>query len=187
MAGPILIECGDKSGYEEFRRSAIAHFAGTADPVFAERTLKISLLLPADTRVMKSLEPLGDVAANSLQGLPDFNDNMVAWRCISVALMAFREGYTPTAKVWCQKCLSASDNNSGRIATAHVIRAMACWKLGEADEARAELALGRQAVEPAFAGGLPVGNGGSGWWYDWLFARILLREAVGMIEKPAAK
>jgi serine/threonine protein kinase len=181
MAGPILIERGDMKGYEQFRRAAIAHFARTNDPIFAERTLKISLLLPADEQVMNSLQPFSDVAANSLQGLPDFNENMVAWRCISVALMAYRQGYTPTAKAWCQRCLSNPENNPARIATAHVIRAMAGHQLGEIADSRAELALGRQLIDAEFADGLTVGTGGAGWWYDWLFARILLREAEGLI------
>src|SRR5262249_48691024 len=67
-AGPIQIERGDMQGYERFRAAAIARYAGTTDPVFAERTLKISLLLPADAQTMKSLEPLSEVSANSLQG-----------------------------------------------------------------------------------------------------------------------
>src|SRR5882724_745916 len=67
MAGPILIERGDMQGYEQFRRAAIAHYTGTTDPIFGERTLKISLLSPADAQMMKSFEPLSEVAASSLE------------------------------------------------------------------------------------------------------------------------
>jgi hypothetical protein len=58
---------------------------------------------------------------------------------------------------------------------------MAGHQLGEIADSRAELALGRQLIDAEFADGLTVGTGGAGWWYDWLFARILLREAEGLI------
>jgi tetratricopeptide (TPR) repeat protein len=185
MAGPIQIERGDVQGYEHFRRAAIARFAGTDNPIDAERTLKISLLLPADDDVMKALEPFDRLAADSFEKHGDnagTSSLMAAWRCVSLALMAYRQNYTPTAKEWCRKCLSYPENTPARIATAHVIRAMAAHKLGEVDESRTELAAGRKMIEAEFADGLGPGNGSLGWWYDWLFARVLLREAEGLIE-----
>jgi serine/threonine protein kinase len=187
MAGPILLECGDMEGYEQFRRVAIARYTGTTDPIFAERTVKISLLLPADQKMISSLQPLADVAAGSLEGQQNPNDIMAAWRCISLALMAYRQNYTPTAKLWCQRCLSYAGENPPRIATAHIIQAMACFKLGESKEASSELALGRELVEDEFTEDMEEGTGGAGFWYDWLFARILLREAEGLIEKPSVQ
>ncbi len=187
-AGPIQIERGDMQGYEHFRQAAIARYIDSADPVFAERTLKISLLLPADEQVMKSLEPLSEVSAKSMEKAGQ-NPLMEAWRCVSLALMAYRQDYTPTAKEWCRKCLSYPENNPPRMATAHVIRAMACHQLGEVEESRSELALGRKLIQTQFNEGLKEGNGAVGFWYDWLFARILLREAEVLIEKtpPVAK
>ena len=44
--GPLLVEVGDTAGYERFRQSAVAHFAGTTNPVLAERVVKVSLLTP---------------------------------------------------------------------------------------------------------------------------------------------
>jgi len=185
-AGPILIERGDAQGYERFRRAAVARYAGTPDPIFAERTLKVSLLLPADAQLMKLLEPLADVSASSVQGREDLNDLMAAWRCISLAIMAYRQGYTPTAIAWCKRCLAYADPNPARMATAHIIQAMACHRLNDVAPARSELAQGRKLVEAEFAAGLQEGNGSLGFWYDWIFARILLREAEALIEKPAA-
>jgi len=185
-AGPIQIERGNLQGYERFRRAAIARYTGTTDPVFAERTLKISLLRPADEPLMKSLEPLAEVSANSMNIEEGQDPIMTAWRCVSLALMAYRQGYTPTAKVWCQRCLSYSETNSCRIATAHIIQAMSCYQLGEVETARLELTQGRDLTTAQFAKGLEAGNGGEGFWYDWLFARILLREAEMLIEKSPA-
>ena len=182
MAGPILIERGDMKGYERFRRAAVARFSNITDPIFAERTLKICLLLPADDQVMKSLEPLSEVAAAATQ-TAEPADYMAAWRCVSLSLMAYRQGYTPTAIEWCKKCLGYQDQNPGRMAIAHVIEAMACQQLNYRDQAQAELAEGQKLVNAEFAGGLQEGNGGVGFWYDSLFARILLREAERLIDK----
>jgi serine/threonine protein kinase len=185
MAGPIQIERGDIQGYEHFRRAAIARFMGAPDPVFAERTMKISLLLPADAAVMKSLEPFNELSANSMDNTNQ-DPIMAAWRCISLSLMAYREGYTPTAEMWCARCLEYPENNPARIATAHIIQSMACYQLGESDKSKVELEQGRKLVEAEFAGGLTSGNGGLGFWFDWLFARILLHEAEGLMVKPSA-
>jgi len=186
MAGPILIERGDMRGYEQFRRAAIARYAGSTDAIFAERTLKISLLLPADPDLMRSLEAFSDVSAFSLQGKMNPNDIMAAWRCISLGIMAYRQGYAPTAKSWCEKCLSYSGDNPPRIATAHIIEAMACHQLGETEQAVSELEEGRKPVEAEFSKDLEEGGGAQGFWYDWLYARILLREAEGLIQTPSA-
>jgi serine/threonine protein kinase len=183
MAGPIQIERGNRQGYERFRRAAIARYTGTTDPVFAERTLKISLLLPADEQLIRSLEPFLKVSSDSMDKA-GHDPIMEAWRCVSIALMACRQNYTPTAKVWCSRCLSYAEQNPSRMATAHIIQAIACDQLNEREEARSELAQGRKLVEAEFAGALQEGSGASGFWYDWLFARILLREAGGLIEKP---
>jgi serine/threonine protein kinase len=186
MAGPIQIERGDIQGYEHFRRAAIARFTNTTNIIDAERTLKISLLLPPDAELMRSLEPFDHAAAESFQkhGVnAGSNPIMAAWRCVSLALMAYRENYTPTAKEWCRKCLAYPLKTPARIATAHVIRAMACYKLDELAEYRSELAEGRKLIEAQFAAGLGPGNGAQGWWYDWLFARVLLREADALDAK----
>jgi tetratricopeptide (TPR) repeat protein len=182
-AGPILIERGDMKGYEHFRQVAIARYTGTKDPIFAERTLKICLLTPADDKLIRMLQPFSDLAQESM-GDRKPNELWTAWRCVSLALMAYRQNYTPTAIDWCRKCLSFTDGNVARYATAHVIEAMSCYKLGEVERARSELTQGRDLINAQSAEGLKEGNGGIGFWYDWLFARILLREAEALIEKP---
>jgi serine/threonine protein kinase len=183
MAGPIFIEQGNLKGYEHFRQAAVARYTGTTDPIFAERTLKISLLLPADGQMMKLLQAFADVSAVSLQGPEETNNGMAAWRCISLALMACRQNDAPAAREWCRKCLTYAGNNPARIATAHIIQAMACCQLDDVAQARRELAQGRNLVGAEFATGLQEGDGANGFWFDWLFARILLNEADALIEK----
>jgi len=185
MAGPIQIERGDLQGYERFRLAAIERFAGTSNPIDAERTVKISLLRPADESVMNDLKPLARLAAETFEK-DEVNAGtytvMAAWRCMSLSLMAYREGYYPTAKEWGRKSLSYQQNNPARDATVHIIRAMASHQLEEWAEARSELVEGRRLIEAEFTAGLEPGNGAEGFWFDWLFARVLLREAERLIE-----
>jgi eukaryotic-like serine/threonine-protein kinase len=180
MAGPIQVERGDIKGYEHFRSAAIARFSSTTDARYAERTLKISLLLPADEKVIKSLKPFESIAAGSFERDPVNGETfplMAAWKCISLALMAYRQNYLPTAQEWCRQSLAYQENTPARIATAHIISAMASHQLGENDQAGSELEAGRKLVEAQFAANLTAGNGTEGFWFDWLFARVLLREA----------
>ena len=151
--------------------------------------MKISLLMPASPEVMKPLETLNRVAEESFEKHgPNGGTSplMASWRCMSLALMAYRQDFTPTAKEWCRKSFGYRVDVPARNATAHLISAMVSHKLGEWDQARSELELGRALVEKEFADGLGIGNGAQGWWYDWLFARVLLREAEGMIEQRGA-
>jgi hypothetical protein len=43
------------------------------------------------------------------------------------------------------------------------------------------LARVRELVDRHFAEPMTAGDGNSGLWYDWLFARIMLREATMVI------
>jgi len=62
-------------------------------------------------------------------------------------------------------------------ATAQVILAMSDWRLGHREEARTELASARGDIETQFRKGLERGSAPNGFWFDWVFAQILLREA----------
>ena len=133
---------------------------------------------------MRALTPLAEAAAKSFATnlTADEDVFLAAWRSVSLALMEYRRGNYTKAAEWCRRCLSYSEYNAPRAATARVILAMACQHLGQTDEARSELALGRESIENRFKSGLDRGTGVQGFWFDWLFARILLREAAELIE-----
>jgi serine/threonine protein kinase len=184
-AAPIFIERSDTQSYKYFRKVAIARLAGDSDPLDADRTLKTSLLLPADGETMKSLEPFARLACESFKKdvkEPGYASYLAIWQCVSLALVSYRQGDMGAAKEWCQISLDSTYTNvTPRIAASHIIKAMACHRLGEVDEASAELAQGRQQLEDYFAGGLKPGNDKEGFWYDWLNAQVLLKEATSLI------
>ena len=65
--GVALAELKDKDGFERCRREAIARFAGATNPVVAGRIVKISLLLPAEGKLIRNLNSLVDLA---MPGMP---------------------------------------------------------------------------------------------------------------------
>src|SRR6185369_15668000 len=124
-----LLEAGDEPAYEQFRRDIIERFANTRYPVEAERTLKNSLLLPADKTMMAALAPLADLSFKSVpQGTPTAAEEpwpgAIAWRCNSVALWSYRQGDYAAAVGWCQRCLSSGYVAPALAATANAILAM---------------------------------------------------------------
>ncbi|HKW29672.1 MAG TPA: serine/threonine-protein kinase [Verrucomicrobiae bacterium] len=184
--GPALVELGDVEGYERFRQEAIARFAGTPYPVAAERVVKISLLRPADPKTMDALAPLVALAAKSFDNVPPDNTNaeavfQAAWGSISVALMEYRRGNYARAEEWCRHCLAYPGDNPPRVATARVILAMSCHQLGQNQEATTQLAEGRESIEAKFDDDLDPGSAEHGFWFDWVFARILSHEATALI------
>jgi len=179
----VLIELGDTDGYERFRQTAVARVADAAYP-FADRIIKISLLLPADEKMLKALEPLAEEEAKSFTTNVNADGDvfLAAWRSVSLALMEYRRGDYTRAAAWCRRCLDYPEYNAPRAATARVILAMSCQQLGQTDEARSELAQARSMIEDKFKNGLDRGTGVQGFWFDWIFARILLGEATALIE-----
>ena len=180
-----LVELGDRAAYANFCRDSIKQFAGTADPIIAERTVKNSLLLQADAGLLAALTPLADVAAKSFLDDKANDSWMMPWRCMSLALMEYRRGNYPGAIGWCNRCLTYhKDVPPPRLATVHAILALAYHQLGIPAQARAELAQGRTLIDNKFNEGLDVGDGGQGFWFDWVLARILAREAASKIGNP---
>ena len=84
-----------------------------------------------------------------------------------------------------QRCLAYPESNAPRMATARVILAMAYHQLGRTEEARAELLMGREIVDNKLNKGRSErGTPIQGFWFDWAFARILLRGSAALIETP---
>jgi hypothetical protein len=54
---------------------------------------------------------------------------------------------------------------------------MALWQLSQKPEAIKELAIARQSINDNVNGTLEEGNVTHGFWFDWIFAKILSEEA----------
>jgi hypothetical protein len=182
--GPTLVEQGDLTGYENFRREALARFTGSQQP-FADRIVKISLLLPASQKIMKVLEPPTGVAVQFVDTNEDVSGDifLAAWRSVSQALLEYRNGNFQKAADWSQQSLNYPEHIAPRTATARIILAMSDQKLGKTQEASSQLDAAREIIENKFRRQLDQGTPMQGFWFDWDFARILLNEATAMIQE----
>jgi len=182
--GPALIESAELNAYENFREEAIARYAALPVPT-GDRIVKICLLLPANERLLAALTAFTDGTTTSLANADASGDVFTAaWRSVSLALWEYRRGDYGKAAEWAKRCLSYPEANNGpRTATAHILIALAEQRLGRTPEARAEFLKGRGMIEAGMeqhVRGTPV----QGFWFDWAFARVLLREATALMEVP---
>ncbi len=184
--GPALVEQRDTAGYEQFRHDTLAHFAGTPCP-FPDRILKICLLQPIDAASTEVLAKYAEATGKSLaQAEAEKDVFRAAWRSVALGLWEYRQGNFTQAEAWCRRCLGYPENNPSRNATAHVVLAMACQQLDRTAEARRELAAGREIIDGKFQGHFDRGNPVLGFWFDWAFARILLREGSTLLTPTAS-
>lgn len=181
-AGPVFVELGDTALYERFRQEAVARYAKNPSP-FADRILKISLLLPASKAFVDSLNQIAQVTGKSLAEADSSGDVFTAaWRSVSLALYSYRRGNYADALDWSRRCLAYPGSNAPRAATARAIMAMSYHRLGRPDEAHAELAVAQDPVERRFKNNrVDRGDPVQGFWFDWIFARILVRESSALI------
>jgi len=184
--GAVLAEIGEKTNYETFRQEAIGRFKGTDIQPVAERIIKTSVLQPADGKVLSALAPLSEVAARpftkSDEG-PEIVAFREAWRAISLALLEYRSGHYAKAIEWCHSSLACRQDVPVRTATARLILAMSLGHDREHEAALSELEQARNTLERGFDDGLKHGRWDRGLWFDWVFARVLLREASELLRK----
>ena len=63
------------------------------------------------------------------------------------------------------------------MANARIILAMCCRQLHQPDDARSELAKAADMIQSQAINDNDPGDSTQGFWYDWVSARVLLREA----------
>jgi hypothetical protein len=186
--GTTLAESGDTNIYRRFCEKIAADFAGTTNPVVAERTIKISLLRQTDKKFLAGLKPFAATAANAFENADRNNSEAMfhaAWGSISLSLLDYRNGDYEKSAEWCRRCLAYSTDNQPRTATAHILLAMNEFQTGHTNEAGSELAQSRETIEEQFQNGLNSGDGEQGFWFDWIFASIILNEAEALMGQNA--
>jgi hypothetical protein len=169
----LLVETGDFSTYAQFCRTAAARYAGEKNGDAASRILKSSLLRPPDAALMTALRPLAKTAESAYA-----RSGMKAWAAIPLSLWYYRCGDCRSAAEFALPKEGQSDT-SAATATNCAILAMALFHEGKVEEAKRNVARARKIVDEGFL--RHMGNGLQGYWYDWVFARILLREAESTI------
>jgi len=176
--GVVLLESGKREQYAEFCRTMVEGFGPTTNGDAAGRVLKTCLLAPPDGKLREEMKPLGGAAENFF--MQTNSKLMGGWPAIPVALWRYRGGdYEPAAE-WCRQGLDGINKTSAQYATLQMILAMCSQHAGQTNEARMQLSPARDLIEAKFQNNLERGDSGLGYWYDWLFARVLLREASAL-------
>jgi serine/threonine protein kinase len=176
--GVVLVEVGDLQGFERFRAEAATRFLTETNGDAAGRILKTCLLPPVQEHTVAQFRALGEVVERWTATQP--REVQAGWAAIPIALWKYRAGEFARATEYSQRGLNPTEQTP-RAATVRLILAMACHRSGDLQKAREYLAQGRTQVEGKFKAGLDRGEQGVGMWYDWVFARLLLREAEGLI------
>ena len=178
----VLADSGDPGAYERVRQAANTRIPGMIDPL-ADRVIAVDLLLPGNQQILKFLQPYGETAAkayarylNTSHPAPD----RAAWNALSLALLEYRQGDYAKAVERCQQCLVLPKLNAAGSATADVILAMSCWQMNQKTQALSQWSTGEENIELWFKGAPKVGNGDTGYWYDWVMARVLSRECQNL-------
>ncbi len=186
-AAAMLGLAEDDARYALIRAMAVERFGGTSRPVVAEQLLKACLLRPAPDGIMDKIGPLAarlETAVREGHAELANNPSRVAWSGFALALLHYREGDFTGADAWLGACLAQTGANPSRDAAARCLAALIGERLGRGAEAAADLASARAQIEARFAEGLRLGDVSS-FWFDWVNARVLLREASGSLEPTA--
>jgi hypothetical protein len=180
-----LMELGDIAAYRRFCLRSVRQFESTKDPLSAERTVKNTLLLPADEHLLAALAPMASVAAKSFPPGPGDKSWFWPWRSFSLGLLEYRRGNYSAAIAWGKCGMGYITQPLACVAATRAVLAMAYQHLGQTDTARDELSKSREMIDSRFKGEIYTGRRTDGLWFDWLLARILEREATAEIEgKP---
>jgi serine/threonine protein kinase/Flp pilus assembly protein TadD len=174
LAGLLAIT-RDHSAYEQICRRSLTTFAGTTNPYVAERMATDCLLLPNSGADLASVDKLADTAV-ALGPYPDLLPYSQACKAISL----YRLGQFAEAVAWANKTKSEPYAQ----AKACAVQAMAHWRLGQEDEARAALARGNSMARPISPTDTTPDLGAA--WLAWVFARVSLDEAEMLMQPGAA-
>ena len=185
-AAATICEVGNQTEYQHLKNMAVRRFGGTANPVVAEQVLKACLLMPAEPEFITRLghfESLLIAAESRFPAVSGYEIHLAAWRGFAMALMNFRQGRHDSALEWITKCLEREGWNRARDAMCLTLRAMIRQQRGQRDEAAADLEAAHALVRPQFSPVVRIFDQMEPQWQDWLNARIMLREADGVLGK----
>jgi tetratricopeptide (TPR) repeat protein len=169
-AAPLLVQIGDRAAHEELCAKITTQFAGTTNPVTAERMAKACLILPRPGADLKVASSLASVAVASGQ-----KDGTAG---CTVALAEYRQGHWDRASDWAMK--AAENRNPSSRAEAYAILAMAQHRSQQREAARASLKKCTEIVQTQLAN--PESGDLGGDWRGWIYAHALQSEAKRMID-----
>ena len=185
-----ICEAGDEERYRHFRELTLRRFGKTENTVVAEQVIKAALLRPADVGILEQLVPLADRVRGNLSPVGPSGDqdaHMSAWSAFSLALFEYRCERPDLASAWAERCLAYQIENRPRRAATLAVLALSFDRLGRREEAARALAQAREISGSRPDGTLSRTGGREGFWFDWINARVLVREAERILAPEARR
>jgi len=174
LLAPSLVQNGDLEAYARHRERILRQFAGTSDPIVAERMAKDCLFVAPPASDLTTIARMVETAVAA-------GPNHRLWPYFQFVkgLAEYRQGRFASAVEWLQPVLPRS-GDMYRTVQAYMTLAMAQRRLMQTDQARATLAKGVEIAETRF----PKSGKASldEQWHDWIIAHVLMREASSLIE-----
>jgi tetratricopeptide (TPR) repeat protein len=169
----LLAITRNRPAYEMLCRKMLTTFTNTSNPYVDERIAKDCLFLPDPGVDLEFVDKLADKAVSLGSGWSD-----APYFQVAKAMSAYRLGRFAESIEWAEETLKSTIIYAN--AHAYAILAMADWKLGKKDLARAMLDKGDSLTPNILPSHQPVDLGDS--WVAWLLARISLDEATVLMQ-----
>jgi hypothetical protein len=141
--------------------------------------MKISLLRPPGDISAAALEPFIQVVQRAVANAGPFQEGVVqpaSWDAMLLGLLEYRRGNYAKAEDWCRRSLETCTYVALPTVQNRVILALAFHKLGDDVTARSELDRARSVIQSGLLRDFDKWN-----WREWVYARLLLKEASGLI------
>jgi tetratricopeptide (TPR) repeat protein len=172
----LHLHSGDVDGYRRDCRELLRRFGQTDDPVTAERTAKVCLLLPPADEDQTLVQRLAQLAVKG-------NGKHAYYGFFQLAkgMAEYRAGHFEQSMEWLRGSQKATVSSQASFkALAHLFLAMAQHRLGHADEARTDLAQATKLIDAEVQKWKPDdGNMGE---FDWFMPIIVRKEAEALLD-----
>lgn len=178
--GALLANTGDQPRYLRFCNILSQTHSQTEDGDEAGRILKSCLLQPLTPELRNALEELASTNEAWLETVSPAQT--YGWGSMPAALWRCRIGDDEAAIRLANTGLTNSAPKMGFYPSFHSILAMAFARRGDFESAARHLQAATTSLEAKWKSDLSQGFGGAeGYWYDWLFARVLVTEAEELL------
>jgi len=168
-------EAGDLDQYRQLRGLILTNFSTRLNSSSSGSFLISCIYLPLDKPEIEALSPFAESVKTQFLSLSKGKQN--EWTFMPLGLWSYRCGDFGAAILWCQRALAQGNNFPACEASVRSILAMSYAHAGQNERACDELGHSRQLIDAKFKGPLDHGRSGAGFWFDWYYARHLLKEA----------
>jgi WD40 repeat protein/serine/threonine protein kinase/tetratricopeptide (TPR) repeat protein len=175
----LLLHIGDVDGYRRDCREILRRFGQTDDPVTAERTAKVCLLLPPADEDQELVQRLARRAVTGTEKHAYYDFFQLA-----KGMAEYRAGHFEQSTEWLRKSQKSPYSSQGPFkALAGLFLSMAQQRLGRADEARQALKQATGLIDAELQNWKPdAANMGN---HDWFMAIIVRKEAAALLGKQS--